>query len=160
MLLLKTVRDQRQDRDQGGERLGGDTGEEVVKYSGRGVDTMGGIDRGREEAKQDKEGTGKGICEELKSVAEARGRSSGRTAKVTHEDAEGTKRDGGRRAGRGATLNLKSHLIRKQKQKVRKTSERVEDRRGESRSIRSSGEKCRRVIEVERQKKERQSCEE
>lgn len=60
-------REERTDRDQ--REGGGDTGEEVVKYSGRGVDTMGGREGGRErEKKRDKEGTGEGICEELKAA--------------------------------------------------------------------------------------------
>lgn len=58
VLLLKTeLVTERKEQIKIREREGGDTGEEVVKYSGRGVDTMGG----REE-KIDKEGTDEGIC--------------------------------------------------------------------------------------------------
>lgn len=71
--LLKTVlateteeTEQIRIREREGE-VGGVT--QVVKYSGRGVDTMGGRKGGREgEKKGDKEGTGEGICEELKAA--------------------------------------------------------------------------------------------
>lgn len=63
-------REERTDKDlrQGGED-GGDAGEEVVKYSGRGVDTMGEGEKGEGEGKRkDKEGSRKGICEKLKAA--------------------------------------------------------------------------------------------
>lgn len=41
----------------------------MVKYSGRGVDTMGEGEKGEGEGKRkDKEGSRKGICEKLKAV--------------------------------------------------------------------------------------------
>lgn len=42
----------------------------MVKYSGRGVDTMGEGEKGEGEGKRkDKEGSRKGICEKLKAAA-------------------------------------------------------------------------------------------
>lgn len=63
---------ERTDKDlrQGGED-GGDAGEEVVKYSGRGVDTMGEGEKEKGEGegkRKDKEGSRKGICEKLKAA--------------------------------------------------------------------------------------------
>lgn len=41
----------------------------MVKYSGRGVDTMGEGEKGEGEGKRkDKEGSRKGICEKLKAA--------------------------------------------------------------------------------------------
>lgn len=51
--------------------MGGDAGKEVVKYSGRGVDTMGEGEKEKGEGegkRKDKEGSRKGICEKLKAV--------------------------------------------------------------------------------------------
>lgn len=102
-------------------RGGGDTGEEVVKYSGRGVDTMGGRGGGggreRREIRRDR---AEGICEELKA-AERQLRGKGRSARQTarlhmrglrknqtkHREAE--KRTGTGRVGSG--FSLTSQLI-------------------------------------------------
>lgn len=50
------------------EKEAGDSGGDVVKYSGWGMCSMGGREIEREGKKTDKKGTGKGMCEELKAA--------------------------------------------------------------------------------------------
>lgn len=65
MLATETeTKEQIKIREREGGRRGGNTG--VLMYSGRGVVSMRGREGQRERKKGDKEGTGKGICEELK----------------------------------------------------------------------------------------------
>lgn len=65
-MLATETKEQIKIREREGGRRGGNTGEEVLMYSGRGVVPMRGREGQRERKKGDKEGTGEGICEELK----------------------------------------------------------------------------------------------